>query len=217
VIPNRLVLSVLAGIASLTCVTGPIAAPIDISRAKESRALKDELLKTFTLHGKPVPPEVLGDMGDADMADSGSIRVTIDVRAAIGSNLYFDPIKVDGDWVTQTKLGAKDSGLREECAYRFVGLTANKLLVVIASFSGGGSGVFYTLHILDAQAARGFDLEGHRYDRLNLTMLRSVVLGDRWVGSVAIKGDEIAITTTGGLPAGVERQPTTKFIQAERP
>ncbi len=45
----------------------------------------------------------------------------------------------------------------EETAYRFYGLTQNGLLVVLASYSGGGTGIFYTLHVLDVATAWGFD------------------------------------------------------------
>jgi hypothetical protein len=151
-------------LAGLVLLTGETFAQAEIAPAKSPSAPLDELRKTFTIEGKPVPPEVFRDMGDGDMADSGGIIVTIDVKAAIGSNLYFDDIKANGDWFTQTHKRA-GGDLTEESSYRFIGTTENKLLVVIASYSGGGSGVFYTLHILDAQAGRGFDLEGRLYDR----------------------------------------------------
>jgi hypothetical protein len=47
-----------------------------------------ELRQTFTLRGKPIPPEVFVDFGDSDMSGSNSIRVTIDLLAAMDSNLY---------------------------------------------------------------------------------------------------------------------------------
>jgi hypothetical protein len=63
--------------------------------------------RSFMVHGKPIPPEIFRDFGDADMADSGSIWVTVDVAAATGSNLYYDPIKQDGGFVAQTKTDPK--------------------------------------------------------------------------------------------------------------
>ncbi len=128
-------------------------------QAKPAQTPLDELRKTFTVDGKPVPPEVFRNMGDGDMANSGAIIVTIDGKAATGSNLYADDLKISGAWIRQTKQAGKDSGLAEETAYKFIGTTPNKLRVVIASFSGGGSGVFYTRHILDAQTAHAFDDE----------------------------------------------------------
>jgi len=105
----------------------------------------------------------------------------------------------------------------EETAYHYVGATANGILVVIASYNGGGSGTFYTLHILDLAATKAFDLEGKVYDRINLTVLRSVILGDRWDGAAEISGNAIEITTTRRGPAD-NSGPTSKVtIEAARP
>jgi len=197
----------------LTCcaiLTTPIASAAGLSPI-------DELRQNFAVGGEPVPPNIFRDMGDGDLADSGSIIVTIDAKAATGSNLYADPIKRNGAWVAQSRASPGDKALTEEEAYRYIGMTANKLLVVITSYSGGGSGVFYSLHVLAAEPARAFDSEGKRYERLNVTTFRSVALGDRWNGDVRIDGNAVLITTTGGVPAGQARKPTTKIITAERP
>ena len=177
----------------------------------------DELRQNFTVGGEPIPPNIFRDMGDGDLADSGSIIVTIDAKAATGSNLYADPIKRNDTWIAQSRASPVDKTLNEEEAYSYIGMTANKLLVVITSYSGGGSGVFYSLHILTAEPARAFDSEGKRYERLNVTTIRSVALGDRWNGEVRIDGNAILITTTGGIPAGHARKPSTVTIKAERP
>jgi hypothetical protein len=187
------------------------AAPVDASL--------QELRKTFTLDGKPIPPDVFADFGDADMADSGSIRVTIDLLAAMGSNLYYDQITVSPyGWVSQKKLvpnGAEK--LTETTSYKFDGATRNGLLVVTASFSGGGSGDFFTLHILDAAPARAFDSEGKLYDRLNLTVIRSIALGDRWDGTIKISGNSVAIVTEAREPKSNDRRPGTQLVEAVRP
>ena len=178
-------------------------------------ALLAEVTHSFTLHGKPVPPEVFHDFGDGNIADSSAIWVTVDIEAAIGSNLYADDIKKQGDWLSQTKANPSANG-SEQTAYKFIGATDNGLLVVLASYNGGGSGTFYTLHILDVAAARAFDLDGKLYRRINLTVLRSVILGDRWDGEVRIAHNAIRIVTMrqGPTDAGTR---TTKTIAAERP
>ncbi len=43
----------------------------------------EELRRSFALDGKPVPPDVFRDFGDADLGDSLPAVVTIDVKAAI--------------------------------------------------------------------------------------------------------------------------------------
>jgi hypothetical protein len=183
--------------------------------AKTASALVAEMRHSFTLNGKTIPPEIFRDFGDGDLADSGSVWVTVDAAAAIGSNLYFDPIREDGDLKIQRKqrLTTDAPG---QTAYEFHGATANGLLVVLASYNGGGSGTFFTLHILDVAAGAGFDIEGKRYQRINLTNIRSVILGDRWEGELRISGNAVKVITTRNGPADDSaRAPFT--IMAERP
>jgi hypothetical protein len=172
----------------------------------------DELRRSFTLDGKPVPPNAFRDFGDADLGDSQPSVVAIDVKAAIDSSRYGDPIARRGDWLTQSRPAAGSLNGAEVMGYRYVGATRSGLLVVIAYFSGGGSGVFTTLHVLDASLAAGFDGDGKRYGRVDLAVLRSVVLGDRWEGEATIAGDTIRIATAKTPAEGVP-----KSIEAKRP
>ena len=172
----------------------------------------DELRRSFTLEGKPVPPDVFRDFGDADLGDSLPSVVTIDVKAAIDSNRYDDPIARRGGWVTQSRAAEGSLNGAEETGYRYVGATKSGLLVVIATFSGVGSGIFTTLHVLEASLATGFDDDGKRYGRVDLSLLRSVVLGDRWQGEATIAGDTIRLATTKTAAEGVP-----KSIEAKRP
>ncbi|MGD0186568.1 MAG: hypothetical protein ABSC25_15135 [Roseiarcus sp.] len=194
----------LAALALLAALCAASAAPVETPL--------DELRRAFTLQGKPVPPEVFRDFGDGDLGDSGPILVTVDVKAAIGSELYGDEIKQNGDWIVQTRPAPNTLNGAEETAYEFRGRTRNGLLVVLASYSGGGSGVFYALHILDASADRAFDHDGKVYQRIDLTVLRSVPLGDRWQGDVTISGDIVHIATTKTPAEHVPEE-----IEAKRP
>ena len=146
----------------------------------------DEVRNSFTIGGKPIPPEIFADFGDAMMSDSRPIVVTIDANSAIDSNRYADPIKTDGLWVEQVKPGSGSFNGPETMSYEYRGATANGLLVFLAAYSGGGSGTFYFLHILDAASVRAFNEDGSTYSRLNLTLVRTYVLGDRWQGDVKI-------------------------------
>jgi hypothetical protein len=182
---------------------------------KSAAALVSEVRRAFTLDGKTIPPEIFRDFGDGDLADSGAIWVTVNLAAAIGSNLYYDPIREYGAWKIQKKQRS-ETDTSEETAYSFKGATANGLVVVVASYNGGGSGTFHTLHILDVTPATGIDLDGKRYQRINLTNIRSIVLGDRWDGEVKISRNAIRVTTTRDGPANAgARAPLT--ITAERP
>jgi hypothetical protein len=188
-----------------------------IARADEASpaALIGEAKRAFTLNGKPIPPEIFRDFGDGDIADSGAIRVTIDAKAAIGSNLYYDAITTAHGWVDQKTTSGERAG--EETAYHFVGATQNGLLVFITSWQSGGSGDFIALHIIDIAAARGLDLEGKPYQRINLTTLRSIPLGDRWDGEVTIAKNTVRVVTTRSGPADDSGAKREKVYEAVRP
>jgi hypothetical protein len=53
-------------------------------------------------------------------------------------------------------------------------------LVVVAAFSGGGSGDFTFLHILDVTAAHGFNFDGKIYERINLSSRGQWVTEKQW-------------------------------------
>jgi len=159
----------------------------------------DEVRRSFTIGGKPIPPEIFADFGDAMMSDNRPIVVTIDANAAIDSNRYADPIKTNGRWVEQIKLGSGSFNGPETMSYEFRGATANGMLVFLAAWSGGGSGTFYYLHILDAASNRAFDEDGSTYSRLDLTLVRTYVLGDRWQGDVSISGNSVRVVTNSSL------------------
>jgi len=204
--------SVSLGALSLFALSQPARADASVQQ------MLAELRAHFTLGGKPIPPEIFRDMGDGDMADSESIRVSVDVKAAIGSNLYYDEVKPDGfGWVAQRPAGGKTALGIEEYAYHYVGATANGLLVVITSTSLGSTGDFYTLHILDLAAAKAFRPDGAVYDRINVTTLREIALGDRWDGFVRISGNTITVTTMRAGPADDSGVARVMKVEALRP
>jgi hypothetical protein len=89
----------------------------------------DEVRRSFTIVGKPIPPGIFADFADAMMSDNRPIVVTIDANAAIDSNRYADPIKTNGRWVEQIKLGSGSFNGPETMSYEFRGATANGMLV----------------------------------------------------------------------------------------
>ena len=173
-----------------------------------------ELRASFTIGGKPIPPQVFSDFGDATISDNRAVIVGIDAVAAIDSNRYADPIRKNGDWIEQVNPRSTGINGAETESYKFIGATQNGLLVLLTSWSGGGSGVFYTLHVVDVAAADAFDEDGSRYRRLVLTPLRGYILGDRWEGDVTISGNDVRITTTASRS---ERSLSPVTIAAQRP
>jgi hypothetical protein len=215
-LPNKW-LSIYRCCAAFALIATALASlPASADDTPSTAALLSEARRALTINGKPIPPEIFGDFGDGDMADSGPIWVTVDINAATGSNLYFDDIKQDGKWVSQKKTDTK-AGTQEETGYSYYGATANGLLVAVASYSGGGSGNFITLHILDLAAARAFDSDGKIYDRINLSNVRSIALGDRWNGEIKIDKNIIRVTTTRKGPADDSGKRQTMTIEAKRP
>jgi hypothetical protein len=215
-LPNKW-LSVYRFCAAFALIATALASPPALADDTPSTAaLLSEARRALTINGKPIPPEIFRDFGDGDMADSGPIWVTVDINAATGSNLYFDDIKQDGKWVSQKKTDTK-AGIEQETGYSYYGATANGLLVAVASYSGGGSGNFITLHILDLAAARAFDSDGKIYDRINLSNVRSIALGDRWNGEIKIDKNIIRVITTRKGPADDSGKRQTMTIEAKRP
>jgi hypothetical protein len=195
--------------AVASCIWANAAHAQPQSRAPTMDAQVLELERTFTLSGKPVPPMVFRDLGDGDLADSEHAVDSIDLVAAIGSNLYAATITGTAGWINQRDADGSEAG------YRFVGATANGLVAVVSRFSGGGSGMFYVLHILALQSAKTFDAEGHRRDRIDLNTVRSLPLGDRWVGDIRIEGDSLIVRSD--RKRGDESTSETRRILAEKP
>jgi hypothetical protein len=99
----------------------------------------------------------------------------------------------------QVKPGSGSFNGPETMSYEFRGATANGLLVFLAAWTGGGSGTFYYLHILDVVVKRAFDEDGSTYSRIDLTQVRTYILGDRWQGDVSISGNSVRVVTNSSL------------------
>jgi len=179
-------------------------------------ALLAEVRRTFKLNGKPIPPEIFRDFGDGDLADSGDIWVTVNVASAIGSNLYYDDITEGGGWVVQRKAAQKGDDA-QETAYKYIGAADNGLLVAVATYNGGGSGYFTSLHILDLAAQRAYNIDGKVYWQINLTLIRTVPLGDRWDGEISIAKNTVRVVTTRSGPADDSGARRTTTYEAKWP
>ena len=62
-----------AAVAALWIGGAPVIASAAERTDTATAALLAEVRQHFTLHGKPIPPEIFRDFGDGDLADSGSI------------------------------------------------------------------------------------------------------------------------------------------------
>jgi hypothetical protein len=61
---------------------------------------------------------------------------------------------------------------------------------------------------------RAFDEDGSTYSRLDLTLVRTYILGDRWEGDVSISGNSVHIVTNASLGG---RGVSPVAIEARRP
>jgi hypothetical protein len=77
----------------------PLAMAEPAAKTPSPNAALEEVRRSFTLDGKPIPPEIFRDMGDGDIADGISILVTVDLKAAVGSNRYYENINKSSEWL----------------------------------------------------------------------------------------------------------------------
>src|SRR5262245_31197695 len=63
----------------------------------------------------------------------------------------------------------------------------------------------------------GFDFDGNLYQRINLTNLRSIPLGDRWGGEISIDKNTITVVTVRANSTDDSGVPRTRTIEAKRP
>jgi hypothetical protein len=165
-----------------------------------------ELRKSFTVGGKPIPPQAFADFGDAWMSDSRPIVTSIDARAAIDSNRYFGDIIKRGPSFEQILPGTPGLNGPPKISYEYFGATANGMLVIVSVYSGGGTGEFTYLHILDPVRVEAIDGAAATYDRLDLRLVRTYDLGDRWQGDLKIEGNVVHLEPgrNGDGPVAIE-------------
>lgn len=179
----------------------------------------DELRRNFTVGGRTIPPLIFRDLGDGNEADTKSMLITADVKAAIGGNQYSGLIKREEGFVVQSSEASEGSRAVDTEAYRFLGATPDGLLVVLTnSSSSDGHGSFYHLHVLDASVTAAIDYRGRKYERVTVTTLQLIPVGDRWAGQAKLSGDIVTITrpeSGPGFPQN-ERSPD-KLIRIVRP
>ena len=168
--------------------------PARAGETAPTAALIAEARRDFTLNGKQIPPEIFRDFGDGDLADSGTIWVTVDVKTAIGSNLYFYEIRQNRTWISQKKVTA-NAGAGEETGSHISARrrTAFSWFSPPTAAAARATSSRCTSSILSRPRLRPRrqDLRAH-----HLTNLRRVALGDSWDGEISIAKNTIRIVTT---------------------
>ena len=173
----------------------------------------DELRRSFTLDGKPVPPDVFRDFGDADLGDSLPAVVTIDVKAAINSNRYGFPIARRGGLVTQSRPAIGSLNGAEETGYRYVGATKNGLPRRHRHLTAAAAAASSPRCMCSTRASPPASTATASVTAASISpCFAASSLGDRWQGEATIAGDTVRIVTAMTAAEGVP-----KSIEAKRP
>ena len=176
---------------------------------------------TYSFKTAPfVHPKIIDDLVGY-LSDSGDQVVAINLLDSQDSNHYFGEIAVmpqlnpmelswpwiysmDGEENADKKLG--ELWGRPWYAYRYVGSTQGGLDVVHARRSGGGSGIFNRVVFTRTEMDRGVDYPLLRQvesrtaavrpevrDRELIRFVGMIPLGDRWLGTVEVVGNEVVV------------------------
>lgn len=152
-----------------------------------------------------INPTIIKDL-TAGPGDSGDQVVSINLLDAQGSNRYAAGVEIDeaAGKNPLVHVGGED----ERFSYRYLGETDSGIMVLQVSRWTGGSGVFESLLLLVARRAMGLAVDWDAglvqpsTERLLLTKLGSVALGDRWQGQIRIKGDTLVVGRDEGWFSG---------------
>ena len=181
----------------------------------------DRLHATYSFKTAPfVHPKIINDLVGY-LSDSGDQVVVINLLDSQDSNRYFgeiavtlqlDPTEpswpwvysVDGEENADETLGELRG--RPWYAYRYVGSTQDGLDVVHARDSGGGSGISNHVVFTRTEMDGGVDypllreVESRRAaarpkvrDRELIRFVGKVPLGDRWLGTVEVVGNDVVV------------------------
>ena len=215
---------------------------------------------TYSFKKAPfVHPKIVGDLVGS-LSDAGDQVVAVNLLDSQDSNRYFgaivvtpqpDPLVPSWPWVyTLDGEPNRDGELggfwgRELHAYRYLGSTQGGLDVLHQRYSGGGSGVFNRLVFVRIEADYGVeypllrDIDSRRSavgpefrHRELIRMVGRIPLGDRWLGTVEVVGDDVVVRgrdlyerrEVGGVnregepdrppPARVYKAPVQRYAQS---
>lgn len=154
-----------------------------------------------------VHPKIIEDLSTR-MSDTGEQVVAVNLVESAHTNRYFGDVAVSGQGLPFIYYEAGEA-CKEEGAcpngpaffgYRLVGVTRSGVNVLITEWSGGGSGRFRSLLLVKIEFERGLTnysqgIKVLRFDRGRWLAKRvgEIILGDRYEGDVAVKGDSIYI------------------------
>lgn len=153
-----------------------------------------ELNKSFTYKGKPVHPRAVQDL-ISWLPDNFPGPVAIDAAGSFDSNRYAGDYSVKDEglvFIDLTQEFLKQPGW---FGYRHLGRLANGYHVLDTYLSGGGTGIFQSLLLVECLTDFEYKSDGSRRERLVIKRMGEFPIGDRYTGKIKLdsKNNTIAV------------------------
>lgn len=157
-------------------------------------------------------PNIIQDLVTG-LSDEGDQVVAINVLEAQDSNRYFGELtiqKVEKQPYPWIGIRSVNDGETSYFGYRLVGKTTSGVYVLLTSERGGGSGSWPNLMLVtfEYDKAVNCDWEKNKISpaktRLLIKKVGQIPLGDRWAGTLEVRGNEILIGKDQGWFAGTK-------------
>lgn len=146
-----------------------------------------ETLETFKYKNSWIHPLIIHEFLPWMSDYSVPLITGIDVAAATGTNRFFGKI------IAKENLVSATDDKRNTTQYEWLGRLKNGMHAIVVSESGDGSMVAKTLAIFSLQKRPSTNETGKTYNRLELTIERFVILGDRGVSTISLKENSILV------------------------
>ena len=154
-----------------------------------------EANKKFTFNGKPIPPECIQKF-NVSLSDSGPPIVrAVDVESCVSSNESGINYKISDEGYIGYEYGNPEE--KSYFGYKYVGKASGGLHVLDTVYSGGGTMVAKTIFLtrFSIDKYKSFDDQGRISieERLIMTCIGQIVRGDRDIGKIELKNNEIIL------------------------
>jgi hypothetical protein len=161
-------------------------------------------------HTPYVHPRIVEDL-NTWLSDGGDQVVAINLTDSQDSNRYFgDVTLVETEGEKPLVMFKKSEGY---FGYRYIGSTHSGVHILQTTESGGGTGIFENLMLVVLQNGKGLFVheDTHVIDlgtpRVLIRKLGEIPLGDRYEGTVELKGSQLRIGADTGRIGRVRKLP----------
>lgn len=169
-----------------------------IAAAEDTDSVENKLVeanKKFTFNGKAIPPDCIQKF-NVSLSDSGPPTVrAIDVESCVRSNESQISYQISDDGYMGYEY--VNEGEKSYFGYKYVGKASGGLHVLDTVYSGGGTMVAKTIFLtrFGIDKYKSFNEDGtiNVEKRLIMKCIGQIVRGDRDIGKIEIKNDEIIL------------------------